>query len=119
MWTMDTTTDTGEQQADLRAAPYLSPNYLTELREATPRPAPDADWRTWSAHRAFTVVTLEAAHDDQPPDTPGAAHRQWGLTVTPIGRDGWEGEPNLVTVFVTLTRPGPGRGWRVSAVNVS
>jgi hypothetical protein len=118
-WSMDTTIDTSQHQASLRAAPFLDPAYLAGLRQLTPRAAPGAEWITWAKHRAYTVVSLTPAYDDQPPDTATEARRRWGLTLTPVGRDGWKGPPTTITVFATLTRPGPRAPWRLSGVHVS
>jgi hypothetical protein len=119
MWTFDTTIDTSRHEASLRAAPFLDPGYLAALRESPPRSAPGAEWNSLRAHRAYTTVQLTPGYDDQPPDTATEARRRWGLTTTPVGRDGWKGSSSLVTVFATLTRPGPAAPWRLSGLNVT
>ncbi|WP_067067585.1 hypothetical protein [Carbonactinospora thermoautotrophica] len=119
MWTMDTTIDTSQYQAELRAAPYLTADYAARLRQYPPVAAPGAQWNQWAAHRAYTTVRLTPGYDDRPLDTATTAHRQWSVTATPIGRDGWRGQPVTATVFVTLTRTGPGQPWRVAAVTVA
>lgn len=119
MWTVDTTSDTSQYQAELRAAPFCTPTYTDQLRRNPPRSGPGADWNTWAAHRAYTTAALQPAYDDQPPDTPTQALRQWGVITHPVGRDGWHGRPVSATAFVTLTRGGPGQPWRVSGVRLS
>jgi hypothetical protein len=118
-WTMDTTIDTSQYQAEMRSAPFLTPSYLAILKAHPPVAAPGAQWNEWSSHRSYTTVATLAEHDDQPADTATEARRQWGITVTPHGRDGWHGIPTTATVFVTMSRSGPGSPWRVSAITVS
>lgn len=116
MWTIDTATDTSQQQAEIRAAPFLTPSYAAALRASRPAAAPGAQWLQWVSHRARTSVRLRPEHDDQPAGTASVAYRQWGLTVAPVGRDGWRGNPVQVTVFVTMTRTGPGWPWHVASI---
>jgi hypothetical protein len=118
-WTMDTVTDSSQYQAELRSGPFLTPAYLASLRENPPVAAPGAQWDEWSAHRAWTTVVARPEFDDQPPDSPVVALRQWGITVTPHGAGGWTGTPVQQTVFVTMTRTLVSQPWRVSAIQVS
>ena len=115
-WTMDTVIDSSQYQAELRSAPFLTPAYLAELRANPPAAAPGYQWDQWSAHRAYTTVSLIVEPDDQPADTATTAYRQWGITVTPRGTGGWTGAPLAVTVFVQLTRSGSSEPWLVSAI---
>lgn len=115
-WSMDTVTDSSQYQAELRSAPFLTPAYLAQLRANPPVAAPGYQWDQWSAHRAYTTVSLIVEPDDQPADTATTAYRQWGITVTPRGTGGWTGAPLAVTVFVQLTRSGSSEPWLVSAI---
>jgi hypothetical protein len=117
-WTMDTVTDSSQYQAELRSAAFLAPSYLTQLKANPPVAASGYQWDQWAAHRAYTTVSLVAEHDDPPADTATTAYRQWGITVTPHGSEGWTGAPLEATVFVLLSRAGPGQRWLVSAVSV-
>ncbi|MCQ4044274.1 hypothetical protein ACFOSC_29725 [Streptantibioticus rubrisoli] len=118
-WTVDTTIDASQYQAELRSGPFLAPDYLAGLKSIPPVAAPGAQWSQWAQHRAYTTVTARAEHDDQPADSATLARRQWGIIVTPHGRDGWTGSPTTATVFVTMTRADTRSPWLVSAVNVS
>ncbi|MGW7002841.1 hypothetical protein ACWGCW_08430 [Streptomyces sp. NPDC054933] len=118
-WTVDTTIDSSQYQAELRSAPFLTADYLSALKSTPPLAAPGTQWSEWARHRAYTTVTARAEHDDQPADSAALARRQWGITVTPHGRDGWTGTPTTATVFVTMSRASSGSPWRVSAINVS
>jgi hypothetical protein len=118
-WTMDTTIDTSQYQAELRSAPFLTAGYLASLKANPPVAAPGAQWNDWTSHHATTAVATLAEHDDQPIDSPTQARRQWGITVTPHGRDGWTGTPVTATVFVTMSRAGTESPWLVSAITVS
>ncbi|PZG22362.1 hypothetical protein [Nonomuraea aridisoli] len=117
MWSIDTTADRDQRDAVLRAAGWLSPDYLADLRTA-PRVGTDAAWTTWAAHRARTRPTLTAGRDTRPPDTATHAYRQWQLAVTPIGADGWRGRPLTMTAFVALHRDRRCAPWRVAAVTL-
>ncbi|MDF2259481.1 hypothetical protein [Streptantibioticus ferralitis] len=118
-WTVDSTIDSSQYQAELRSAPFLTADYLSALKSTPPLAAPGTQWSEWARHRAYTTVTARAEHDDQPADSATLARRQWGIIVTPHGRDGWTGRPTTATVFVTMSRVGAKSPWLVSAVNVS
>ncbi|MFI7615677.1 hypothetical protein ACIBP6_31085 [Nonomuraea terrae] len=117
MWSIDTTTDRDQRDAVLRAAGWLSPAYLADLRTG-PRVGTDAAWTTWAAHRAHTRPALTAGRDTRPPDTATHAYRQWQLAVTPIGADGWRGRPLTMTAFVVLQRRERSAPWSVTAVTL-
>jgi hypothetical protein len=119
MWTMDASIDSSQYQAELRAAPYLTEAYAQDFRDPPPRAGAGAEWTSWAAHRAYTVVALQAEHDDRPLDTDTTARRQWDISATPTGRDGWRGEPLTATAFVTLTRPAAGQPWRVATIDTT
>jgi hypothetical protein len=117
LWHIDTLTDTSPRDAITRAGPWLAPAYLHELQHT---PAASAighsTWQRWTAHRAYTRITLRPGGDQRAPDTPTTAERQWRLTRRPIGRDGWAGPPEESTVFAALHRPAPKTPWRVTAL---
>jgi len=115
MWTIDTTIDTTQYDATARAFPYLTTEYAAKLKDGRPRSAPGAQWQTWTDHTAWTTVTLSPTEDaGRPADTPTTAYRQYTVTATPHGTDGWTGDPIETTAFVTLTRNnGP---WKISSV---
>lgn len=117
MWRIDTTTDRDHRDAVLRAAGWLSPAYLADLRAGS-QVGTDAAWTGWAAHRARTEPSLVAGRDQRQPDTATHADRQWRLTVTPVGADGWRGRPLAMTVFVALRRDRRGAPWRVVAVTL-
>lgn len=116
MWTVDATIDRGQLDAYLRAKPYLSPEYAEAVSAEPPGSLPSL----WRDHRAYARVRLtrQAPEDGVGPDTATTAHRQWGITVIPTGRDGWTGPSVHATAFVTLTR-GDGGGWQVSGVTTA
>jgi hypothetical protein len=117
MWRIDTTTDRDQRDAVLRAAGWLSPAYLADLRAGS-QVGTDAAWTGWAAHRARTEPSLIAGRDQRQPDTATHADRQWRLTVTPIGADGWRGRPLTMTVFVALQRDRRSAPWRVVDVTL-
>jgi hypothetical protein len=116
MWTVDATIDRSQRDAYLRARPYLSPEY-GEAVNAEPAGAMPSVWRD---HRAYARVrlTAQAPEDGVGADTATTAHRQWRVTATPTGRDGWTGPPVHATAFVTLTRGYDG-GWQVTQVTTA
>ncbi|MFF0728735.1 hypothetical protein [Streptomyces sp. NPDC004134] len=122
LWTYDTAVDDGPGDAGLRAADagWLTAEYADRLRTGRPPPAPGARWREWAGHRASTSVALEPADEAaKPADTGTGAWRQWRVTATPAGRDGWRGAPVVVAAYVHLTRTAPGEAWRVAGVTVN
>ncbi|WP_446047469.1 hypothetical protein [Streptomyces olivaceus] len=121
MWTFDTTIDSGPGDASVRAADagWLTQAYAARVREHQPRSDPGAQWREWAVHRASTTVTLEKAEDAAiPAETDTEAWRQWAVTASPQGRDGWTGEPTTVVAFVRLARTAADEAWRVADVTV-
>ncbi|GGX36651.1 hypothetical protein [Streptomyces chryseus] len=120
MWTYDTAIDNSRNDAGRRvaAAGWCTAAYADQLRDAAARSGPGSDWGQWAKHRAYTTVTLQRTEDaGRPRDTPTTAYRQWTLTLTPHGRDGWKGKPETSTAFVELTRS-DGKAWRLAAVSV-
>ncbi|NDU74197.1 hypothetical protein GWI34_16370 [Actinomadura sp. DSM 109109] len=116
MWTVDAVTDRGQSDAYRRARPYLTPEYAARA-EAQPIGAVPTLWRD---HRAYARVGLkpQTPEDGVPPDNARTTHRQWEVTVTPVGRDGWKGAPTRAIAFVTLTQT-TSDGWRVSGVTTA
>ncbi|WP_326798181.1 hypothetical protein OG946_24625 [Streptomyces sp. NBC_01808] len=119
MGTFDTTVDRGPSDAEVRAASagWLTHAYAASLSKHRPRAAPGAQWQEWAGHRAYTTVALQKAEDAaKPADTDTEAWRQWAVTTTPRGRDGWTGEPATVPAYVHLTRKAAGEAWRVDDI---
>ncbi|MFJ8751494.1 hypothetical protein ACIREO_19505 [Streptomyces sp. NPDC102441] len=121
LWTFDTTTDSGPHDAELRAADagWLTGAYADRLRARRPQPVSGAQWQEWAGHDARTDVAPEKTEDAaRPPDSDTEAWRQWTVTATPSGSEGWAGEPVVVAVFVQLTRAAVDKPWRVADVTV-
>ncbi|WP_381798897.1 hypothetical protein [Streptomyces niveus] len=121
LWTYDTTTDSGPRDAELRAAEagWLTGAYADQVRAHRPQSVLGAQWREWAGHRARTTVALKKTEDAaKPPDTGTEAWRQWTVTATPKGREGWTGDPVVSSVYVQLTRTTTDRPWRVAEVTV-
>lgn len=116
MWTVDAAVDSSQLDAYLRAKPYLSPEYAKGVSAETSGALP----ALWLDHRAYSRVRLtqQAPEDGVGADTSATAHRQWSITATPTGRDGWTGSPVHATAFVTLRRGDDG-GWQVSEVTTA
>ena len=74
---------------------------------------PGAEWTGWAAHRAYAEVDTSVGGDDHPADTATTAYRQVLVVVRPVGRDGWRGDPQRRTSFVTLARAD--HRWRLAA----
>ncbi|WP_326807123.1 MULTISPECIES: hypothetical protein [unclassified Streptomyces] len=121
MWTSDTTIDSGPQDATVRTADagWLSEKYEKQLRGHRSRSAPGAQWEKWTHHRAYTKVEVAKTEDAaRPDDTDTEAWRQWTVTTTPHGRDGWKPKPTTVAAYVQLVRSAPDADWRVAGVTV-
>ncbi|MGP3973542.1 hypothetical protein ACTWQF_05775 [Streptomyces sp. 8N114] len=121
MWTYDTAVDSGTQDAGTRAADagWLTESYARQLRERHSRAAPGAQWGEWTQHRAYTTVKLTKTEDAaKPADTDTVAWRQWTVTTTPHGRDGWKQKPTTAVAYVHLVRSAAAKPWRVTGVTV-
>lgn len=121
LYTHDTAVDPGRQQAALRMAAvgWTTPAYAAQQRAAQPRSGGGAAWTEWTSHRAYTTVKATPADEaGRPADTATTAYRQWTITITPRGRDGWTGDPEASTAFVELVRPAAGQPWRLSALQI-
>jgi len=113
--TVDTTRDRSPRDAAARALPLLGGQLAEDVAAAGPPSGSGADWARWAAHGAHTVVAATPGADSgAPPDTTPVVYRQYTITITPVGRDHWQGSALTYVVFATLTS-GPG-GWRVTAL---
>ena len=74
--------------------------------------------RTRSERRGAVAITA-APESGGPVNTPTAAYVEDVATVTPVGRDGWNGQPQMWVEFVTLSRPSRTTGWSVSGVETA
>jgi hypothetical protein len=121
LWSFDAGVDSRPHDAGVRAANegWMTAQYAALLRAEQPQSVTGASWGEWVRHRARTDVTLTPAEDAaKPADTGTEAWRQWEVTATPHGRDGWVGVPTTVVAYVHLTRAAAGAAWRVAAVAV-
>lgn len=121
LWTFDAAADSGPHDAQLRAADagWLTEAYAERLRAHEPRSVPGAQWQEWAEHGARTGVVPRKTEDAaKPPDSDTEAWRQWTVTATPSGREGWKGEPVVAAVYVQLTRAAADKPWRVADVTV-
>lgn len=116
MYEIDTTRDSSFSDGLRRAAPLLSSDYAAQVSSA-PSSKPDAQWRLWAQHQAYTVAETTLSPEDRPADTTTVAYRAYELTVKPIGRDGWTGDPDTKIALITLLHA-PG-GWVVKQINYS
>lgn len=118
MWSVDSIRDrAGQRDAYLRASVYFTRDYATRIRRTF---APQRLPGLWEQHKAFNAVEAKAIDDeDQASDTPTRAGRQWSLTITPTGRDGWSGETFTVLAFTELVRADNRHPWRLANVVVS
>ncbi|UGQ11390.1 hypothetical protein LO772_32125 [Yinghuangia sp. ASG 101] len=117
MGSSDTVIDTSWYDASLRAAPFLTPQLLATFAAARPRSGPGREWLEWWEHRAFTTAEAEVSPDDQElADTLLTVYRKVTVRLTPVGRDGWRGEPVTYFQFITLSRASIRAGWQVEAV---
>ncbi|MFJ8166500.1 hypothetical protein ACIRBY_37050 [Streptomyces sp. NPDC096136] len=119
--TYDTTLDTSRNDAGRRtaAAGWCTEAYASQLNEAASHAVPGAVWAEWAQHKAYTKVTLQQTEDaGRPLDSLTTAYRQWTVTVTPTGRDGWSGPPEVRTVYAELTRATPAQPWRLNSIRI-
>jgi hypothetical protein len=115
MYVVDTTRAASFADGLRRAQPLLSARYADAVRTA-PTPSPDAQWQDWSGHQAYLSVALAPSPEDRPRDSATTADRAYVLTLTPVGRDGWHGEPQSLIALATLTRAPA--GWVVDRLDI-
>ena len=97
----------------------MTKSYARQLGQHHARSAPGAQWGEWTKHRAYTTVELAKTEDAvKPADTDTVAWRQWTVTTTPHGRDGWKQKPTTVVAYVHLLRSAADTAWRVTGVTV-
>jgi hypothetical protein len=118
LFSYDTTTDTTPRDAALRTIPWMTDKYAAAQLEHVVVAPPGADWNTWAEHRAYTTPTLVQSNESAPTDSQVLAYRQWVVSYTPTGRDGWRGTESVVVVFVSLTRGSPAEPWRIADLGV-
>ncbi|WP_330346623.1 hypothetical protein OG858_47340 (plasmid) [Streptomyces europaeiscabiei] len=117
--TSDTAIDTSRNDAGRRTAEagWCTTSYAEQLRAAVSRSQPGTDWTTWAEHKAYTRPRLTLTEEaGRPNDTPSTAYRQWTITLTPTGRDGWKGREEVHVAFAELTRATASKPWRLNAV---
>jgi hypothetical protein len=114
MYTVDSTVDVGLRDAKLRAERYLTPGYTGKIK-AEPRQYVPEEWRQ---HRAYLAVRLKplVREEGAPSDGPTAAYRQWEMSATPTGRDGWHDTRSKSVVYMVLGRSSERAPWRISDV---
>jgi hypothetical protein len=116
-WSIDTTSQRGEVDAQARLAALMTPTLAAQVQAGAATVPPSSAFLAWRRHQATTLATVAPTHDSgAPPDTTTLAHRSFALAVTPAGSDGWTGPTQIHVEFITLTRPGPGEPWRVADV---
>lgn len=111
----NTTTDTSPYTAVKRSLAWFTPAAAARVLASAPTSPVGAEWITWTAHEVTTSVAVHINTDPgAPADTATSADRQFNVTVTPHGEDGWTTAPDQYQCFVTLTRTSPTGAWQVS-----
>ncbi|MET7703904.1 hypothetical protein [Streptomyces sp. NPDC005485] len=113
----DTKYDTSPHDAVLRSARWFTAKKAADERSYRPASGAGDAWNVWADHKAWTTVSVTFDDDgDGPTDTPSLAYRALFVNGKAHGRDGWTGTGPRANVFLTLTRSGKGKPWRVSQV---
>ncbi len=107
----DTNLDLGPADTHRRALPWTTGQLSAGIRGDRPVAGPGATWAALAAHHGYTTVTVTPAYDGAPTDTRTVVYRQFTVTTTPRGRDGWTGPPVTQVDYLTVTQTG--RGWRI------
>jgi hypothetical protein len=116
-WSLDTTTQHGEVDAEARLVALMTPQLTAQVQADAATVRQNSAFLAWRQHRATTIATVVPTHDSgAPADTPTLAHRSFAVAVTPTGSDGWTGPTEVHVEFITLSRPGTGEPWRVADV---
>jgi hypothetical protein len=113
----NTTTDTRPQDAVNRSLIWYTATEAETIRSEEPTGPAGAEWTLWAAHHVVTSVAIAINHDSgAPADTATVAYRQFAVTVTPHGSNGWTTSPDIYECFIVLTRPAPHGVWQVSSL---
>ncbi|MER5495505.1 hypothetical protein [Streptomyces sp. NPDC002490] len=115
----DTAYDTSPQDAQVRAARWLTGRRAAAEREHRPASGPGTRWDEWARHRAWTTVEVtDELVDHAPADSGTTAHRWLVVNGTAHGRDEWKGPGPRLHAYVKLVRSSAGTPWRVDDVAV-
>lgn len=117
MLTVDASVDRSPNDALLRARPLLSSRYRALLRSGMPTAPVGAEWRTWTAKKAATKVSIRLAGDYVPPATSTSAAAICIVTVTATGTAGYR-QATHSTIYVSLTKPAGGSAWSLDTLQV-
>lgn len=104
LYSYDTTIDNGPNDTAHRALPWLSARFAAAVTQDRPVASAGATWTEWTTHHAYITPDVQPGTDDRPPDSATTAVRQFEIILAPTGRDGWKGQPETRSVFVTLTK---------------
>lgn len=116
-FTSNTTTDTSPQDAVNRSLIWYTAAEAAKIRSEEPTGPAGAEWTLWAAHHVVTSVAVAVNHDSgAPADTTVEAYRQFAVTVTPQGSNGWTTPPDEYQCFIVLTRPAAHGAWQVSSL---
>ena len=110
----DTATDTNPADAMRRAAPYLSPA-LAEHFTADTHVRTDPEWSKAAAHDAYLDVTVERIDLNPPADTETTKHRDYEITRTWTGNDGYERALDPLYISIRLSQTPSGQ-WQISDI---
>lgn len=118
-FTKDTALDRSGFDAQLRSAAWATPAYAEVL--VTPVPVTgDAEFTLLAAHHGYTTATVVPNTDDgAPPEDLRSAARSFTVAITGHGDDGWSQTLTPRTIYVFLTRAGPGAAWLVERAKFS
>lgn len=119
MLASDTTLDRTRTDAYRRASQWMTPATAKQYTSSTVR-GTDAAWLELEAHDGYTTVTLEdpVAAGQPPGSTDTEGMRAYYATVTPRGRDGWEGTTTRYQLMLVMTRDQAGDPWRAEIINL-
>lgn len=113
----DTKYDSSPHDAVLRSARWFTAKKAADERSYHPASGAGEAWTTWADHKAWTTASVTFDDDgDGPTDTASLAYRALFVDGKAHGRDGWTGTGPRANVFLTLTRSGKGKPWRISQV---
>lgn len=112
----DTALDTSGQDAQRRAARWMTPSYARQVQQVRVG-TPGASWATLAAHHGWCSTSAHASSDPHPKDTATAASRAVMVQQSCHGVGGWQQPPTAWFVQEQLSRQGNGP-WRVSLMVV-
>lgn len=115
MFTWDTTRDSSQADAYLRALPLLGGTLADPASAGSRNPrGPGLQWDAWKSQGASVTAAVVVTNDEHPPDTPTAVYRVVSITQTPRAAGTVVQGTQTLTAWVSAVLTPD--GWRIDTL---